>query len=235
MYELLLLIGGLGFLAMAAMGMIHTGGGGHGHGQGADGHGMAGHSHAGIGHGHGHVDAPALDHGHGANSGHIVRGGHPVKGAGGGGKSITNSLLVLVSPMDLFALALGAGATGLLLQKILAPNMLVWAAVAGALALNFLVLKPFFAMAMRFVTKPSEGLEGTVALKALATTRFDHDGRGIVQLTLDGQIVQLLASLDPAERELGESVSKGDEVTVLEVDAKRNACTVSKLSSNRNP
>jgi len=137
--------------------------------------------------------------------------------------------------MDLFAMALGAGAAGVLLGGVLSPRSLVWAAVAGALVFNFLVIKPIFGLAMKFVTNPSEGLEGTVALTATATTRFDEEGKGLVQLTLDGQLVQLLAALDPAERELGEKVVKGDQVTVLQVDAHRNRCTVSKLPPHSQP
>jgi len=143
--------------------------------------------------------------------------------------------MVLLSPMDLFAMAFGAGTAGVLLQGVLAPGLLIYAAIAGALAFNFLVMKPIFALAMKFASRPSEGLEGTVALQGRAITKFDTEGKGLVQLTLDGQIVQLLASLDPAERELGENVVKGDDVTVLEVDAKRNMCTISKLPPHRNP
>jgi hypothetical protein len=112
---------------------------------------------------------------------------------------------------------------------MIAPNLLVWAAVLGAVVFDFLLVRPILGLAMRFVSKPSEGLEGTVHVIGSATTKFDENGQGIVQLTLDGQLVQLLAKLDPAERELGESVSKGDRVTVLSVDAKRNVCLVSKL------
>lgn len=212
MYELLLLIGGVGFLAMALMGMVHGGGGGH----------------RGPAIGHGHAHGPALGHGH---TGHVGKGFHMPKMSGAKlMKGRGTGLLMLLSPMDLFAMALGAGAAGVLLKGIIAPGLLIYAAILGALAFNFLVIKPMFALAMKFVTKPSEGLEGTVALKALALSRFDQDGKGIVKLTLDGQVVQLLAHLDPAECELGECVNKGDEVVVLEVDGRRNSCTISKLS-----
>ncbi len=222
MYELLLLIGGLGFLAMALLGMVHGGGGA-----------RAGHA----GHAVGHSHTPAVGHGH-SHGGHVGKGFHVPKAFKGGTKAMKGrgmGLLMLISPMDLFALALGAGAAGVLLKGVVAPAMLVWAAVAGALFLNFLVIKPIFGFAMKFVTKPSEGLEGTVALTGQATTRFDQQGKGLVQMTLDGQVIQLLATLDPAEQELGEGVGKGDEVTVLEVDAKRNTCMVSKLPPHPQP
>ncbi|HWA84311.1 MAG TPA: hypothetical protein VG820_12785 [Fimbriimonadaceae bacterium] len=231
MYELLLLIGGIGFLAMAAMGMMHGGGGGHGH---SGGHGGLSHGHGpALAHGHG----PGLVHGHGAgHAGHLAKvGGGIARGGGQLARSGVNTLLSLLSPMDLFAMAAGAGATGLLLQGVLAPHLLPWAAVAGALAAEFLLLKPAFALLRKFVTNPSEGIEGSVDMTAQAITRFDAEGKGLVQFTLDEQIVQLLAVLEPAELELGEGVSKGDQVTVVSVDPKRNRCVVSKLNLPRNP
>lgn len=221
MYELLLLVGGLGFLAMALLGMVHGSGGA-----------RAGHSGHAVGHGH----VPALGHGHG-HGGHVAKGFHLPK-AFKGGKMIKgrgSSLLMLISPMDLFAMALGAGAAGVLLKGLVAPGLLVYFAVAGALFFNFLIIKPIFMIAMKFVSKPSEGLEGTAAVTAIATTKFDAEGKGLVQLTLDGQLVQVLANLDTAESELGERVNKGDEVTVVQYDAKHNSCVVTKLSALRNP
>src|ERR1043166_1319159 len=99
MYELLLLIGGVGFLAMAVLGMVHGGGGGH--------RGPA------VGHGH----TPAIGHGHG-HAGHIGKGFHLPKG-GEAGKMLKYrgpGLLALLSPMDIFAMAAGAGAAGVLLK-----------------------------------------------------------------------------------------------------------------------
>ncbi|HVT11347.1 MAG TPA: hypothetical protein VHE55_03700 [Fimbriimonadaceae bacterium] len=229
MYELLLFFGGIGFLAMAAMGMVHVGGGGHGHAGG----------HAGLGHGHGpalgHGHGPALGQGHAHGGGHLARTGGAIAKSGGQlARQGANTLLGFLSPIELFAMATGAGATGVLLKGHLAPNLLVWAAVAGALAMDFLVLKPIIGFVMKFVTKPSEGIEGSVQAQAQALTRFDSEGKGLVQLTLDDQLVQLLAILDPAEQELGEGVSKGEQVTVVSVDPKRNSCVVSKLGS-RNP
>jgi hypothetical protein len=137
--------------------------------------------------------------------------------------------------MHLFALAMGAGAAGTLLKGVLPPHLLIWAAIIGALVVDFLIVQPMFAVAMKFVTKPSEGIEGSLSVTARALTTFDTQGKGLVQFSLDGQIVQLLAMLDPAEIELGEGVGKGDEVTVVQVDTRRNSCVVSRLPSLRNP
>ncbi len=213
MYELLLLIGALGFLAMTLLGALHGGGGHGGHSHGSIGHGAVGHGAIGYGHaGHGHL--------------HVPKGLEKVsKGKG-------SSLLMLLSPIDLFAMALGAGAAGLLLRASVSSSTLPWYALVGALVFNFLIVKPIFALAFKFVSPQSEGLEGTVDRDAIAVTRFDPQGKGLVQLTMDGQIVQLLASLDVAELELGDGVSKGDAVRIVEIDAKRNTAKVTKLLRN---
>jgi len=106
--------------------------------------------------------------------------------------------------------------------------MLPWVAVLGALAFNFGVVKPAMGFVIKFVSKPSDGLEGVVAHTAEAITRFDSAGRGLVKITLDDQNVQLLATLDSAELHHGVQVNKGDEVVVIEVDSAKNTCRVSK-------
>ncbi len=133
-----------------------------------------------------------------------------------------------ISPLDLFSLALGAGATGLLLTKVVPAQQLIWFAALGAVVFDFAIVKPLLSLMLRFVSKPSEGLEGQVASLGEAVTSFDHQGRGLVKLTLDGQLIQLLANLDASEKERGVSVTKGDRVMVIEVDPATNICKVSR-------
>ena len=135
---------------------------------------------------------------------------------------------LMISPMDLFSFSLGAGAAGLLFQSIATAVMLPWIAVVGALAFNLGIVKPLMGFMMKFVSKPSEGLEGVIAKTAQAVTRFDDSGRGLVMVTVDDQNVQLLATLDDAELHRGIQINKGDEVVVIEVDATKNSCRVSK-------
>ena len=78
-----------------------------------------------------------------------------------------------------------------------------------------------------FAANPSSGLEGTVATEGMALTNFDSSGRGLVKLTLDGQIGQLLATLGQAERSAGVRVKRGDSLLIVEVDSAKNCCTVS--------
>lgn len=135
---------------------------------------------------------------------------------------------LLISPLDLFSLAIGSGLVGMMLRKHFSPTFVLFAAIAGAIVFNFLIIKPAIGLLFKAAAPPSEGLEGTVSRLASAETTFDRSGQGLVKLVLDGQVVQLLGRLDHAEIESGVHVSKGDSVLILEVDAKRNICRVSR-------
>ena len=221
-YLLLLLVGAIGFVALVGLGFIHgSGHHGHSHGHGhANGHGMLHHgpTHAAVGHAHhGPVHHGPVHHGpahHGHGNGHHHDSNH-------------NSWF-LISPLDIFALSLGAGATGILLGKSLTELQLGVAAAAGALVLNYGIIKPLMRLLMRFASTPSEGLEGAVATCAQAATAFDEHGQGVVKLTIDGQVVQLLATLADEELSQGVRVKKGEEVVIIEVNATRNTCRVTK-------
>ncbi len=134
----------------------------------------------------------------------------------------------LISPIDIFALCMGAGAVGELLKHALSANVLIAAAVVGALFFNLAVVKPMLGLLLRFASPESEGLEGQVARPAEALTRFDEAGRGLVRLTMDGQLIQLLATLEPEERDRGVRVVKGDQVFVVGVDGTKNTCRVTR-------
>ncbi len=137
-------------------------------------------------------------------------------------------LLTLLSPIDLFSYALGFGATGLLVQNTLQGRTLIAVAVVAGILFNLVLIHPAMNLAMKFVSKESKGLEGAVSTEAEACGQFDAQGRGIIQLKLDGQIIQLLATLDQDELHRGVSVSRGDKVVILEVDGAKNRCRVSK-------
>jgi len=205
-YLLLLLIGSIGFVAMALLGFSHGG---------------AGHMHHAFG---GHGTHAALPTSHGGAAGHstsLAKGG-----ADGRGSSLASWFMV--SPLDIFSLCLGFGVAGLAFQTLVGASILPWIAVAGALLFNLAVVRPFLKFTMRFVSKPSEGLEGIVGHTALAVTRFDSEGRGLIKVSMDEQSVQLLAILDPAELHRGVNVCKDDEVVVVEVDTVKNSCRVTR-------
>ncbi|MBI3721671.1 MAG: hypothetical protein HY248_03885, partial [Fimbriimonas ginsengisoli] len=91
-----------------------------------------------------------------------------------------------------------------------------------------LIVRTALSFAMRFAGAPSEGLEGAPGHEATASTGFDRSGKGVVTLVLDGQQVQVLASLESDELKRGVRVGKGDRVILTSVDAARNRCSVSK-------
>jgi hypothetical protein len=110
----------------------------------------------------------------------------------------------------------------------MAGKFVVLAALGCGVAYNWLLIHPVMNLCLRFVSRESGGLEGAVSVEVEAISNFDANGQGLVRLTLDGQLRQLLANLEHAEHERGVTVRKGDKVVILEVDAVRNICTVSR-------
>jgi hypothetical protein len=130
----------------------------------------------------------------------------------------------------LFALLVGFGAGGLLASPLGEP----WragAAILAAAALEGLLVGPLWRMLFRFESSPAITLESAIEDDAKAVMGFDANGQGLVALEVDGQIVQLLATLAPDDRARGVRVRTGDLVRVSSIDAARNRCTVRQLDS----
>jgi len=173
----------------------------------------------------------------GRHGGHAhVRSGHAHLRSGragsrgthvAGGSLASRVFWSLMSPRVLFTVALGAGATGLLLRHVLGPGLVAGAAVAGGLIFEAALVRPVWNASMRFASQPALTLESCVADPATAVTSFDAQGHGVVAIELDGQVVQVLATLLPAERAAGATVHAGDRVRIAAVDAGHNRCTVS--------
>ena len=169
----------------------------------------------------------AIQHTHGARVHH--GGSKLVAGKVGHGKGMKFRPWWALSPFDLLAYCTGAGAVGeILRQNGWPPNTQLAGAVIGALVFNFGIAKPVLNALLKFESRQSDGLEGSVAQEAEALTRFDAQGRGLVRLALDGQIVQVLGVLDREERDRGVTVAKGDSLLVVDVDAARNTCRVTR-------
>lgn len=133
------------------------------------------------------------------------------------------------------AMAMGAGAMGIVGRKVFhSETTAVILAIAGAILIDILFVRPMFGLLLRFASEPSSGLEGMISQLAEAATGFDAQGRGLIKLTLDGQTTQVLASLDPDELNAGIKVKKGDSLVVLEVDPTRNVCRVSREIASPN-
>lgn len=146
---------------------------------------------------------------------------------GGLGKFGRFKFLLAISPIDIFAICLGVGAAGLLLPKTLSTTIILIIALLIGLVFDIALLKPVFNFALRFVSTPSDGLEGMVAKFATSVSNFDSSGRGLVSMVIDAEEKQLLATLEKGER--GNAVKKGEQLIVTAVDPRRNTCSVSRL------
>ena len=134
-----------------------------------------------------------------------------------------------MSPRIILALAFGMGATGLVLRPLLGGVVLLGTSVLGGLAVERVVVRPLWNLFMRFGSNPALTLESAVMSEALVTSSFDASGHGIVSIEVDGQVVQLLASLRAPEIGPGARVRAGDRVRIEDIDAARNRCTVTRL------
>jgi hypothetical protein len=213
-YGFCLALGGTGLAAMAIGGLSHLGHAGQGH-AGHAGHG--GHAHGGSGHGgHGHAG-----HAHTAEMHAHAASAH----AAPAHDAPAQLFFSLLSPRVLFAMLVGFGAGGLLASPLGEP----WragAAVLAAAAFEGLLVGPLWRMLFRFESSPAATLESTIEDDARAVMGFDANGQGLVALDVDGQVVQLLATLSADDRARGARVRSGDLVRVSSIDAARHRCTV---------
>jgi translation initiation factor IF-1 len=216
LYGFCLALGGTGLAAMAVGGLGHLGHAGHGSHAGDGGHGHAGHA------GHAHTGTHAGHDGHA----HAAHGSH-AHHAGEHGPSIFYSLL---SPRVLFALLVGFGAGGLVAAPLGEPFR-AGAAILAAAAFEGLLVGPLWRMLFRFESSPAATLESAIEDDARTVMDFDANGQGLVALDVDGQVVQLLATLTPDDRARGVRIRTGDVVRVSSIDAARNRCTVRLLDS----
>ena len=155
------------------------------------------------------------------------RHGHHGHHHGGLGKFGRFKFLLAISPIDIFAVCLGVGAAGILLPRTLAGTSVLIIAILIGLVFDILLLKPVFNFALRFVSTPSDGLEGMVAKFATSVSNFDSNGRGLVSVVIDAEEKQLLATLEESEK--GNAVKKGEQLIVTGVDPRRNTCSVSRI------
>lgn len=199
-YLVSLATGAVGLGIMAVGGLSHGGHAGHSH---------AGHTHAG----HGHAGS------HGAGHGREQGGVTPHMPAGG------FHWASLLSPRLIFSLMVGFGAGGIAATPLGEPFRL-GAAILAAAAFETLAVGPLWRFLFRFESRPAATLESAIEDEARAVTGFDADGCGLVAVDVDGQLVQLLATLAPEERSRGVRIRSGDMVRIAEVDAARGRCTV---------
>ena len=210
-YLTALALGGVGLAGMAVSGM------------GRPGHAHSGTAHAGHAHsGHSHAHAGHVHVGHGAhtNAAHA----HTSQRTSEPG---TNPILALMSPRVLFSVALGLGTAGLLLRTVLPEPILIATALAIGVMFERFIVTPIWNFTFRFASNPAATLESAVMEEATAVTSFDKNGQGLIAIQVDGQMVQLLGTLQSGDREMKVRVPAGARLRVEDVDAARNRCTVS--------
>jgi len=142
---------------------------------------------------------------------------------------VQQSLLALMSPRLLFSFALGLGTTGLLLRSMQHGAMLLALSILGGILFERLIVTPVWNLTFRFASNPALTLESALMGEAKAVTAFDANGQGLIAIEVDGQLVQLLGTLQGADRQLRVRVPAGARLRVEDVDAARNRCTVSLL------
>jgi hypothetical protein len=209
-YTFSLTLGGVGLGVMALSGFAQAAHVGHSHG--AHGHAHAHNSHAGDGHTT-HVPAG---------------GGRHVAARGASGAS---RLLALLQPRVAFSVLVGIGASGVLLRPLIPEPGLLIASLGVGLLFEWGLVGPLWRFLFRFASAPAQTLESVVSDEARAVTSFDANGHGLVAVELDGQVVQLLATLNTTERGAARKVRAGDRLRIEAVDDTRNRCTVTYLGA----
>jgi hypothetical protein len=160
---------------------------------------------------------------HGSHAGHSHAGhGHPGHGHAGQAQARWTTLL---SPRVLFSLMVGFGAGGIVAAPLGEPWQL-GAGILGATIFETMIVGPLWRFLFRFESRAATTLESSIEDEARAVTGFDVNGCGLVAVDVDGQVVQLLATLAPDERARGTRIRSGDMVRIAEVDAARGCCTV---------
>lgn len=163
---------------------------------------------------------------HGSHAGHSHSGhGHSARGHGGHSHSASSRWTSLLSPRVLFSLLVGFGAAGIVSAPLGEP-LQFGAGLLGAAIFESAIVGPLWRFLFRFESRAASTLESSIEDEARAVTGFDANGCGLVAVDVDGQVIQLLATLAADERARGIRIRSGDMVRIAEVDAARGRCTV---------
>ncbi len=135
--------------------------------------------------------------------------------------------MALMSPRVLFSVCLGLGTAGIVLQNFLGGPLLFAASLGIGILFERLVVAPVWNLAFRFASNPAATLEGSLMDEATAVTSFDRNGQGLIAVEVDGQMVQILGTLQSGDRAMNVKVPAGSRLRIQDVDAARNRCTVS--------
>jgi hypothetical protein len=171
----------------------------------------------GMGHGSGPGHSNSNGQGHHGHNGHHAQDGHHDSGS--------SKWLALISPRVIFSLALGFGAVGLVAERFVIPAIAFAVAIIGAIALERILIQPYWKLLMRFASKPARNLESATFGRAKAVMDFDASGSGLIELELDGQVRQVLGTLQTGQKA---RVTRGKALRIESVTDAGN-CIVSIL------
>lgn len=213
LYLFSVVLGGAGMAAMAFLGFAGSHDGGH-HGPDTGGHDM-------------HLPHVATHTNHVAHAGdHAQMTAHGHAAQPDAWKA---SLWSWLSPRVIFNFLVGFGATGLILERLVGPMLALPIAIAGGVAFEVFIVRPFFNSLFRFESSPAQTLESALMSEGRAVTGFDARGHGLISLEIGGEVVQVLGTQLQEERAAGVRIRSGDKVRIEEVDSSRNRCKVSRI------
>jgi hypothetical protein len=140
---------------------------------------------------------------------------------------LLHSSWALLSPRALFSVLLGFGTSGVLLGGVASGLLLFVLSLALGIAFEHLLVARLWRLVLRFASRPAHTLESLVMAQGTAVTSFDANGQGIVQVELDGQVIQMLGTLNARERGLRYRVRSGQTLRIEDVDTRQHRCIVS--------
>ena len=158
--------------------------------------------------------------------GHAPLGGHHAGVAHGNAPSAGLAQRFLPTPRAVFSLLALYGAFGnaLVHAAHLGRGSAALLAIAPALAIEWIVVRPIWNLLYRFQGQASAPLEALILSEAEAVTPF-RNGRGLVATVRDGRRVQLSARL--CEGQAAVPIAFGQRLRIEDVDARRECVTVS--------
>jgi hypothetical protein len=175
----------------------------------------AGSGHSGLHVGHAHSGSGGHHGSHGIHPGSAKSGSALKAGAA----------WHIPNPRVIFSLIAMYGASGdLLVHAIhLEPRIVVLIAAVPAILMERFAFTPFWNLLFRFQGTPAAPLDQLVLSEARAVTPFRNQ-KGMVSVTHNGRLVQLLAELCEANRSA--RVGVGDRLIIEAVDTARERVTV---------
>ena len=176
---------------------------------------------------------------HAAPGAHIPPSAHPTGPHSSGHKiagnqssrDLVSGLLTWLSPAYICGAIIGFGATGTLVSPIFQGWLQLTAALVGAYIICFFCIRPLLTGVQKWASLPAKTLSDALLENGTAVTDFDAKGYGLVRLSLDGQVVQLLGQLAPEELP-GARVRSGETLFVRSIDPGRQRCVVCRTNTS---